>query len=83
MSKRIIVFTCLFLLSVLSFAQTRTVKGKVIDESGAALAGVNVTPRGSKQGTQTDASGNFSINVPSNTTILNLSSVGFTAQQWT
>ncbi|RYY48927.1 MAG: SusC/RagA family TonB-linked outer membrane protein, partial [Chitinophagaceae bacterium] len=81
MSKRILLFTCLLFLSVISFAQNRTVKGKITDETGAGLSGVNVTPRGSKQGTQTDADGNFSISVAANISILNLSSVGFAAQQ--
>lgn len=81
MSKRILLFTCLFLLSVIAFAQTKTVKGKITDENGAALSNVNVTARGARQGTQTDADGNFSISVPSGTSILNISSVGFTTQQ--
>ncbi|MFT3980614.1 MAG: TonB-dependent receptor [Ferruginibacter sp.] len=81
MSKRILLFTCFILLSVISFAQTKTVKGKVTDDNGAALSGVNVTPKGSKQGTQTDGSGNFSITVPANTTTLNISYVGFTSKQ--
>jgi TonB-linked SusC/RagA family outer membrane protein len=76
MSKRIFLFTCLFLLSVISFAQTKTVKGKVTDESGAAIAGANVIPSNTKSGTQTDAGGNFSITVTGNPT-LNISSVGF------
>ncbi|RZM20869.1 MAG: SusC/RagA family TonB-linked outer membrane protein, partial [Pedobacter sp.] len=81
MSKRILLFTCLLMLSVISFAQTKMVKGTITDENGAAIASVNVTPRGSRQGTQTDAQGNFTINVPANTSVLNLSSVGFTSQQ--
>lgn len=76
MSKRILLFTCLFLLSVISFAQTKTVKGTVTDENGAAVAGANVIPSNSKSGTQTDANGNFSITV-TGTPNLSISSVGF------
>lgn len=51
----------LLMCSTALFAQTRQVKGKVTDESDAPLAGVSVVVAGSKQGTQTDANGNFKI----------------------
>lgn len=76
MSKRTLLFTCFILLSVFSFAQTRTVKGTVADENGAAVSGANVIPANSKTGTQTDGSGNFSINV-NGTPNISISSVGF------
>ena len=80
MSKRILLFTCFIFLCMFSFAQSKVVSGKITDENGAALAGVSVVPRGSKQGTQTDNQGNFSITVSSNVTSLLISSVGFTEQ---
>ncbi|HEY4149852.1 MAG TPA: SusC/RagA family TonB-linked outer membrane protein, partial [Chitinophagaceae bacterium] len=59
----------LLLAPILIFAQTqpRLLKGKVTDNSNAPLAGVNVLAKGSKAGTQTDADGNFTINVPGTT----------------
>lgn len=75
-----LLFTCFFLLSVISFAQTKVVKGKITDENGTALQGVTVVPRGAKQGTQTDARGNFSITVAQNVSSLTLSYVGFRSQ---
>ncbi len=54
----------LLMCSTALFAQTRQVKGKVTDESDAPLAGVSVIVAGSKQGTQTDANGNFKIDAP-------------------
>lgn len=80
MSKRMLLFTCFILLSVISFAQTKTVKGKITDENGVALPGVTVSPRGSRQGTQTDAQGNFSINVTGSNPSVVISYVGFKSQ---
>ncbi len=80
MSKRILLFTCILLLSMFSFGQTRTVSGKVTDDTGAGIPGVTVLPKGARAGTQTDASGNFSLSLPANGRELVFSYVGFTTQ---
>jgi len=57
----------LFLLCMcysLAFAQTKQVKGKVTDDTGSPLSGVSVLLSGGKKGTQTDANGNFTLDVP-------------------
>src|SRR5215213_190593 len=78
---------CSFLLMLLCaafsvYAQERTLTGKVTDsKDGAALAGVSVTLKGSSNGVQTDASGNFSIRVPSNARTLVFSYVGFGSEE--
>lgn len=53
----------LFLLgaSVVAFAQQQPVRGKVTDEKGSTLPGVNVLIKGTATGTSTDAAGSFSI----------------------
>ncbi len=81
MSKQILLFTCLIFLSLLSFAQTKVISGRVTDETGAGVAGVSVVPKGSRQGTQTDSEGNFSITVNNNVSSIVLSSIGFTQQE--
>ncbi len=58
------------------FAQNRTISGKVTDDAGAPLAGVNVVPDKSKTGTQTDKDGNFSISVAGSPDLM-FSYVGF------
>lgn len=63
MIKKIVLLTCLMAVALLGFAQ-RAVKGKVTDETGAPVKGVTVTVKGTKTATQTDAQGNFSVNVP-------------------
>ncbi|HQV54280.1 MAG TPA: carboxypeptidase-like regulatory domain-containing protein, partial [Chitinophagaceae bacterium] len=52
------------------------VSGSVITASGEPLSGVSVTIKGTATGTTTDASGNYSITVPDNATLV-FSYVGF------
>ncbi|HLO37772.1 MAG TPA: carboxypeptidase-like regulatory domain-containing protein, partial [Lacibacter sp.] len=54
----------LLMCGTILFAQTRQIKGKVMDDAGAPLQGVNVLLSGSKQGVQTDAAGSFAIAAP-------------------
>jgi TonB-linked SusC/RagA family outer membrane protein len=60
----------MFLSGFSLFAQTKkteeeVLKGKVLDEKGAALIGANVSLKGTTRGTATDINGAFSINFPS------------------
>lgn len=65
-----------------SFAQNRTVTGRVTDSrDGSPLRGANVSVKGGRSGTQTDANGSFSINVDNTVTILVISSVGFNTME--
>ncbi|MDB5201104.1 MAG: TonB-dependent receptor [Ferruginibacter sp.] len=78
MSKRILLFTSLLLFALFSFAQTKVVKGKIVDETGNPVAGATVTEQGSKKGSQTDKNGNFSINYTGDGNVkLVISSIGF------
>ncbi|MCP1381467.1 SusC/RagA family TonB-linked outer membrane protein [Runella salmonicolor] len=61
-------------------AQEKSITGKVIADDGSALPGVNVIIKGTTRGTNTDAEGNFKINVPANARLL-FSYVGFTGQE--
>ena len=58
------------------------VKGKVTDEKGEALPGVNVLVKSSKVGTSTDINGDFQLNAPENGTLV-FSFVGYKAQEVT
>lgn len=53
-------------LSVLTFAQTRPIKGQVKDESGNPIPFATVAEAGTKKAVIADASGNFTINVGEN-----------------
>ena len=57
------------------------VSGKVSDEKGVGLPGVSVVVRGTTQGTTTDGSGNFKINVPNANSTLVFSFVGYGRQE--
>ncbi|WP_026994192.1 SusC/RagA family TonB-linked outer membrane protein [Flectobacillus major] len=78
-SKFTFLFTALLFLSWQSiFAQT-PVKGKVVDSNQSALAGVNILLKGTTKGTVTDASGNYTINVPKGG-VLVFRSLGFSSK---
>ena len=58
-----------------------TVEGKVSDESGGGLPGVNILVKGTQHGTVTNAEGNFSFNVPDEKSILVFSYIGYVSQE--
>jgi TonB-dependent starch-binding outer membrane protein SusC len=60
----------LLFLSSPSFAQTKTIKGKVIDDKGAVIEGASVTLKGSTVGTTTDKTGHFSLAITGNPIIV-------------
>lgn len=59
------------------------VTGKVTDEQGAALPGVNVVVKGSTRGATTDGEGRFRISVPGSNAVLVFSSVGYIRKEVT
>ena len=68
------------LVSMSTFAQDKTVSGKVTDASdNSGLPGVSVTVAGVNKGTQTSADGTYKITVPNNATLV-FSFVGFAKQ---
>jgi len=78
MNKVRFLLTVLFFIPFTLLAQNRVIKGKVVDESGNPVQGVNITGKGVKKGVQTDKDGNFSISITTTGTVnLEASSVGF------
>ncbi|MEJ7677067.1 MAG: TonB-dependent receptor [Segetibacter sp.] len=74
---------CTFLLAAsadLAIAQTKSVAGSVTDDKGAPLAGASVVAKGSSVGAATNASGNFTINLPSSATQITVSFLGYETQ---
>ena len=57
------------------------IKGTVTNEKGEPIPGANVLAKGSTVAVQTDADGNFSINVSNNVTKLVVSFVGMESQE--
>lgn len=57
------------------------VRGQVMDDKGAPLAGVSVMVKGTAIGTTTDAQGHFSLRAPNANSILVFTSVGYNDQE--
>ena len=62
----------------------KTVTGKVVSsEDNTAIPGVSIIVKGTTTGTNTDADGNFKLNVKDNSAVLVFSAVGFEKQEIT
>ncbi|MBC6992310.1 SusC/RagA family TonB-linked outer membrane protein [Hymenobacter sp. BT491] len=57
-----------------------TVSGRVLDDKGQPLPGVNVVVRGTSNGTQTNSDGQYTLTAPENATLV-FSFVGYTSQE--
>lgn len=80
MRKKLSILAGMLVLCVqLALAQTVEVSGKVSDDKGNPLANASVIERGTKNGTTSNASGEFKLSVKRNAT-LEISSVGFDKQ---
>ena len=87
MKKLIIKLSCSLILMLISvtalFAQTATISGKVTDSTGAVLPGVNVSIKGSTNGTTTNTSGFYKIAIPVSVAnpVLSFSYIGYITQE--
>ena len=73
----------LFLLCLLplwAYTQNITVKGTVKDYAGEPIIGASVVHKSTTNGIVTDIDGNFTLNVPSNSTIV-ISFIGYKTQE--
>ncbi len=75
-SKKLISYSELKDYEVPYTINANIVSGKVTDARGNPLSGVSIAVKGSSVGTSTDISGNYSINVPDNGTLV-FSFIGF------
>ena len=84
MSKNLLFLTWFLLLTCFSAFAQKVVTGKVTDEVGAALPGVNVLVKGTSIGTVTDASGLFTLSVPDDSArdgLLVISFIGYASRE--
>lgn len=79
--RRISIVSLLLLFSLISFAQTFPVTGKVTSATGEPLAGVTVQVKNSQASAVSTNDGSFSINAPSSNSVLVFSYVGYSEQQ--
>ncbi len=76
------VLTLLLALCVhVGYSQSRTVTGTVKGPGGEPIPGASVIEKGTKNGTATDASGNYSISVSGPKSVLVITSLGFATQE--
>jgi len=57
-----------------------TIKGKVLDEQGKPIPGVNIMAMGASKGTATDLNGNFSLELGAGDKELIISAIGYISQ---
>lgn len=77
---RYLLLSCATILMSASLYAQGTVSGKVTDESGSAMPGVNVVVKGTSTGTTTDADGAYSLEAPSES-VLVFSFIGYATQE--
>lgn len=65
------------LLALQTFAQQRTITGRVTDNTGAPVSGATVTVKGTNIATSTGSDGTYRINVPQDAGTLVISAVGY------
>lgn len=70
-------------LFALNVVQASTITGKVVDDTGTGMPGVNVIIKGTSNGTTTDTDGVYRLNVPTDQTggTLVFSFIGYTTQE--
>jgi TonB-dependent starch-binding outer membrane protein SusC len=73
----------LLMLASVALAQERVVSGKVTDENGSGMPGVNVLVKGTTTGTSTDVDGKYKISVPGDDAVLVFTFVGYASQEVT
>ncbi|WDF54069.1 SusC/RagA family TonB-linked outer membrane protein [Mucilaginibacter sp. KACC 22063] len=77
-SKKYVLLFALLMLSVMAFAQTGSISGKVVDEKNQPLPGATVTINGTTNGAAADANGNYVIrNVKAGTYTLTAKFIGY------
>src|SRR5215213_8490070 len=81
MKRLLLLLLCMSLAAAQLLAQNRTIIGRITDSIGTYIPNASVTVKNSKIGTTTDAGGNFSLSVPSNASVLVISSVGYADQE--
>ena len=78
---RTLVGAVLSLQALVVVAQSSVVSGRITDELGEPVPGVNVVVKGTTTGTGTDLQGRYSLNINGEADVLIISAVGFVTQE--
>lgn len=76
-----VLLTVCLLTSALSYAQVRTVSGRVSDEKGEFLIGVTVQEKGTSNGAMTDPDGQYRLELTTEEPVLVISCIGYVTQE--
>jgi TonB-dependent starch-binding outer membrane protein SusC len=68
-------------LATFALQAQNAVKGKITDEAGAGMPGVNVIVKGTTTGTTSDSEGAYSIEIPTNDAVLVFSFIGYVTEE--
>ena len=66
-----------------SFAQQKSLQGKVTDNTGSPIPGATVVVKGTTVGTVTNLDGAYQLDVPASATVLTFSYIGMKSQDVT
>ncbi|HTE25143.1 SusC/RagA family TonB-linked outer membrane protein [Flavitalea sp.] len=77
MRKLMLLFAGLLLFYGQIFAQTRTITGKLTDQSDKPISGASIQIKGSTSGTTSALDGTFSLTIPGTARTLVITSVGY------
>lgn len=80
---RSLLLSCSLVLLTASLQAQVLVKGKVTDEAGTGMPGVNIVLKGTSTGTTTDEKGDYSLEVPNDQSVLVFSFIGYATQEIT
>ncbi len=76
-----ILLSLFLLLSTFSWAQDKTITGKVTDENNVGVVGASVTIKNSTVGTRTNETGEFTLSVPTSANTLIITYVGYASKE--
>lgn len=79
--SRLLIWSMLLLFSAIDVQAQNRVTGKVTDDNGEGLPGVNVLVEGTSTGVITDTAGDYQIAVPDGSHVLLFSFVGFVTEK--
>ena len=80
--QSILLVGLLLLSPIFADGQAKALTGKIVDETGAGLPGVNIMVKGSTTGTITDADGNYQLDAEEGA-VLEFSFIGYESQEMT
>ena len=82
MKRLTLILSTLFFFIGLTFSQTITISGTIVDESGEPIIGATISPKENKQvGTVTNIEGKFSLKVSSQCKTVVVSYIGMKSQE--